>query len=123
MASRHGEETACASGWRRHIAAWQRSGESIRVYCLRHELSEASFHAWKSKFKRRDEQEAKGLGRAHEVRGALFAEVCVDALREDEGRCSFIEVRLGSGRSVRVWPGFDEETLARVLRVVENLPC
>jgi hypothetical protein len=33
-----------------HIMKWQRSGESIRSYCKRNELSEDSFYHWRKKY-------------------------------------------------------------------------
>lgn len=33
--------------WLRHVQGWQRSRLSVRDYCARHRLSEASFYAWR----------------------------------------------------------------------------
>lgn len=42
--------------WRRVLEQWRKSGDSIRGYCARHRLSEASFHAWRRELARRDRQ-------------------------------------------------------------------
>jgi hypothetical protein len=33
--------------WRRMLRQWQRSGLSIRAFCLEHNLAEPSFYAWR----------------------------------------------------------------------------
>ncbi len=42
--------------WREHMAAWEKSGQSVRGYCRAQELSEAAFHFWKRKLKRGEER-------------------------------------------------------------------
>jgi hypothetical protein len=49
----------------------------------------------------------------------LFAEVVV----ESPGGEAALEVVVGHGRRVRVHPGFDEATLARVVAVLERVSC
>jgi len=51
----------------------------------------------------------------------MFAEVPV-ALSVSEAN-SALEVVVRGGQVIRVWPGFDTETLARVLDVVERVGC
>jgi len=95
--------------WREHVAAWEKSGQSIRGYCRAQELSEAGFHFWKRELKRRDER------RASEARRPAFAEVRIAAVHE-----AFIEIVCGESRRIQVHPGFDEETLTRVIAAVER---
>ena len=40
--------------WRRWIAHWQTSGLSVSAFCARHDLSPASFYAWRRTLQRRD---------------------------------------------------------------------
>jgi transposase-like protein len=42
--------------WRRAMSAWQSSGLSVRQYCLRHDVTEASFYYWRRELQRRDAQ-------------------------------------------------------------------
>ena len=98
--------------WREHVSAWERSGESVRGYCQARGLSEGGFHFWKRKLKRHEE-----LG---VLRGSVpaFAEVRVSAAHV----AAFVSVVSGS-RRVHVHPGVDEETLARVIAVLERAGC
>lgn len=98
--------------WRGHMAAWEKSGQSIRGYCRAQEVSEAGFHFWKQELKRREER------RASETRRPAFAEVRITAAHE-----ASIEIVCGESRRIQVHPGFDEETLVRVLGVMERAAC
>ena len=101
--------------WRGHVKAQQRSGESIRGYCRAQGLSEALFHYWKRALKRREEAGCKLTAEAGAPR---FAEVKVSM---EPG--ASIEIAWGEVLRVRVHAGFDEETLARVLSVLERKGC
>ena len=105
--------------WRRQVAAWGRSGESVRGYCRAHGLTESGFHFWKGELKRRDAGASSGKSApvpSHEL-GTGFAEVRVAPSAAHE---ALIEIACAGTRRVRVYPGFDEETLARVLGVLER---
>lgn len=97
--------------WRGQVSAWERSGESVRVYCGSRGLSEASFYFWKRELKRRDAGASSGMS------APVFAEV---RLTPSAAREALIEIAFAGARRVQVHPGFDEETLARVLAVVER---
>jgi hypothetical protein len=98
--------------WREHVSAWERSGESVRGYCRTRGLSEAGFHFWKRRLKGRE-----GL---RVLKGSVpaFAEVRVTAVHE-----ASIEIVLSDARRIHVYPGVDEETLARVIAVLERAGC
>ena len=100
------------SYWRRHVALCESSGKSIVRYCRDAGLSVSTYHWWKGELKRRG---------AVATPMASFAEVRV-ALSGGAAPAG-IEVALGAERRIRVWPGFDGETLARVVRVLEGAPC
>ena len=94
--------------WRGHVEGWSTSGQSIRGYCQAQGVNEACFHYWKSALKTRDGQSADA--------GRLpFAEVRVTASDE-----ALLEVVVSGSRRVHVRPGFDAETLARVVAVLER---
>jgi hypothetical protein len=93
--------------WRRWIARWRASGLSVRAFCARHELAEASFYAWRRVLERR----------AAEGPGFVPVQVLADAT---PAPASALEVVLLDGRTVRVVPGFDAATLQRLLAVLEG---
>ena len=98
--------------WRGHIRKWASSGQTVVAYCRAHQLSKSAFHFWKSALKCRDARIAVS------AEPPAFAEVRIAARPE-----ASIEIAFGGGRRVQVHPGFDEETLARVLAVLERVAC
>lgn len=97
--------------WRRCLRLWQHSGLSIREFCARHHLAQASFYAWRRQLQQRD------------AAAAAFVEVHVVADEQPQPD-SPLEVALANGRCVRVPPGFDAATLRQLLAVLEEaLPC
>ena len=110
---RSGSRAEC---WRERIRACEASGLTIERYCRDHGLSASGYHGWKRELKRREAQAP--------LRGAsvpVFAEVRVTPPQAHEAVA--LEVVLPLGGRVRVYPGFDEATLARVLAVVERSGC
>ncbi len=100
------------SFWREHVARWVSSGQSILGYCRAQGLSEGCFHYWKSALRRREAQSVAGDG------PPVFAELKLGGTRE-----ACIEVHVGGARRVQVHPGFDADTLTRVLAVLERAGC
>jgi transposase-like protein len=114
------------------------SGLSGVEYCRRHGLKPRSLYRWRRIFSVADgvdalqDTPADTLGKAG-ILGAsesapVFAEVRVAALQvapDVAGRAANggVEVVLSGARRLRVAPGFDSETLARAVRVLESLPC
>lgn len=94
--------------WRDRLAAWRRSGLSVRAFCARHGLSQPSFYAWRRELAKRD--------------AARPAFVPVHVLPEP-ARQAALSVLLAGGRSIRVAPGFDVATLRQLLDVLEERPC
>src|SRR5579864_3879236 len=95
--------------WLQHILRWQRSRLSVRDYCDRLELSEASFHSWKRTLQQRgllaDTTPADARPPCAETAASvpLFLPVTV-AAEPGKGR---IELVLPDGWTVRVAAGFD----------------
>lgn len=98
--------------WRVHVGLCKRSGKSIVQYCRDAGVPVSTYHWWKGELKRR------GAARAQHP---VFAEVRV-ALPVDPAP-ALIEVAVGEELRIRVWPGFDAETLAGVVRVLEAISC
>lgn len=108
--------------WRGHVGAQPASGLTIEGYCVAHGLKRRTFHRWRRRFKR-EAQDSNGMGRESKVRcETAFAEVFVTA-REAPRAESAIEVVLRGERRVWVAAGFEEETLRRLVAVLESLPC
>ena len=112
--------------WRGHVVRQASSGESVRAFCAARGLAESSFHYWKRELKRRDgESSVRGAsdrpscGRKDSA--GLFAELALGGM--PALAAAPLEVVLGNDRRVRVRPGFDGETLRRVVAVLEALPC
>jgi hypothetical protein len=126
--------------WRQVVADWSGSGLSKVAFCRKQGLSPSAFHWWRGELARRDATKsvhsvrpcsAKELGRETKAKPAFVAVRVAEGAsggsaereREDGGIEGGVEVVLGSGRRVRVSSGFDTEVLARVVGVLEGLPC
>ena len=97
--------SATADRWRKMIQQHRGSELSVAAFCRRAGVSQPSFYAWRQK-----------------LRGEVtFAEVKV--LREPAMEAGGIELRLPGDRCVVVRPGFDRQTLADVLAVLESGSC
>jgi transposase len=96
--------------WRRLIQLWKNSGLSVRAFCARHQITQASFYAWRRELHQRD---------------AATTFVPVRVVTDDQPTSSTpIEILLAGGRSVRITPGFDPATLRQLLVVLqEGPPC
>ncbi|MHC4481041.1 MAG: IS66 family insertion sequence element accessory protein TnpA [Planctomycetota bacterium] len=122
--------------WREVVAEWSRSGLTQTAFCRERGLSLASFHWWKRELVRRDggrspKQQAQG-GKSSRtgtrgflpvrVVGAHECEAAGAQERPRDGQTG-LEVVLGNGRRVRVGCEVDGELLAKVVTVLEGLPC
>ena len=108
--------------WRRQVSSQAASGLSVREYCRRERLSEASFYAWRRELPRRRStcQKSRPAGAAHSAypdRGpdapcgvGAFLPVTVVSGHEPA-----LEVALPRGIVVRVWPGASAALLRDML--------
>lgn len=105
-----------------HVEAQAESGLTVQDYCFAHGLPVHTFHNWRRRLKKTTPVPD---GRAIESRvpaKPVFAEVLV-VLPECLSPASVVEVVLRGERRLRVEPGFDEETLRRLVGLLESLPC
>lgn len=123
--------------WRDRIAAWRESGLSQQAFCRAHGLSESTLSHWKSELAKRDAVQAPpaiaGQGTASESAAAgssgtlRWAEVRWPAVGaekpEPASASSGFEIVLPRGWSVRLGPGFEAESLRRLLTVLEERSC
>jgi hypothetical protein len=107
--------------WRDAIRRWQASGQTIRGFCRERNLSEAAFHAWRRTIARRDGRAAPATS---PERRPTFVPLRLTpaAAAASADRQAPLELVLGSGRIVRVSPGFDAATLQALLAALEEQP-
>lgn len=102
--------------WRELIAGQAGSGLSVRAWCLRQEVSEASFYAWRRELARRDAATG-GVPR--------FAEVVVRDPSDSAAPVAaegLLQIHLGDAR-LEVPAGFDSTTLRTVLQLLRGESC
>ena len=98
--------------WRRLVGQWRNSGLSVRAFCVEQGLSEPSFYAWRRILAERD--------------GATVPFVPLTVTPEPgsatagDGSAGALELVLNAGRRLRIGPGFDGPTLARLLALLEE---
>src|SRR4051795_3281535 len=93
--------------WRRVLARWRRSGLSVRAFCQAEGVSEPSFYAWRRKLDQGD----------HKKPAFLPVHVITEGAAEPAK--GGIEIVLTNGRCLRVGPGFDPDTLVKVVHLLE----
>ena len=132
-----------ASERRRHWEAlmdrWREGGQTVRAFCRAEGVRESAFFFWRRKLARGDRPAtANGSGaKASPATPAVrapkrllpqhspapsFLPVRVVEPSLTEAACG-VEIIFAHGRAVRVLPGFDRQTLADVLAVLEVRPC
>ncbi|MEN6495789.1 MAG: hypothetical protein ABFD16_16025 [Thermoguttaceae bacterium] len=125
--------------WEEVMRRWRESGKAVRAFCRDEGVRESAFYFWRRELARRDGQ---GVGNAIRAQASLatpsarspqqrsrwdgptpsFLPVRVVEPRRTEGPGG-VEIVLEQGRTVRVPVGFDRQTLADVLAVLEVRPC
>ncbi|MGA9672653.1 MAG: transposase [Terracidiphilus sp.] len=96
--------------WRELVSEQLSSGQTVAAFCRERGIRAAQFYDWKK--------------RIREGEAAKFVEVKVKQPSEQPkaapGHHPAIEVRLNSGRSLVVEPGFDSSHLRSLLAVLET---
>jgi len=103
--------TERARYWSEMLRAWQRSGLSQAEFCRQRGVNAGTFVWWKRQLQKRAGDAPKRRGRPRQ-----FVEVRLAGTPS----ASMYEVVLPRGRSIRVSPQFDPETLSRLIPVVES---
>jgi hypothetical protein len=125
-----------AAEWARLIDQWRASGLSLPAFCSQQGLKRGTMQNWvyKTPLKQAVEQarlQARSAGTLRQdplpppVPSPAFlpihiAELAATTPVPDR---TGVEVVLGPGRRIVIAPGFDPETLRRVVAVLEDLPC
>jgi hypothetical protein len=116
-----------ARRWAQHIEGWKASGLTQRAYCERESISYDTFKRWRLRVRGERSRRAAPtrfvpmrVGTASRAR-ALPPESTRESGRGAAGRG--VEIRLASARSIILGGEFDEVALARLIRLLEVLPC
>ena len=92
--------------WRGTVAAWRKSGQSVRAFCLEHDVPEASFYSWRQTLRERDRQCQAVPAQAASQPTLVPLRVVPDAV---------LEVVLPTGLLLRVPVGADATVVATLV--------
>ena len=126
--------------WEEAMRRWKESGQSVRVFCHNEGVRESAFYFWRRELVQRSHRTEVANGsrpqaspvttashsseraspRHSSVPSFLPVRVVADVAAEAAGG---VEIILAHGCTVRVRSGFDRQTLADVLAVLEVRPC
>ncbi len=107
--------------WRERILEWAESGLAQVEFCHEHGLSLDEFRRYRTRLSRPAKAAPRQRSkRCTPVRPA-FVEVTVSEPAKHETPA--LAVQLANGRSISVRPGFDRDTLAALVAVLEGRPC
>ncbi len=107
--------------WRERILQWAESGLAQVEFCREHGLSLDEFRRYRSRLSRPAKAAPRKTNKRCTRARPAFVEVTVSEPAERE--TPTLAVRLANGRSITVRPGFDRDTLAALVAVLEGLPC
>lgn len=103
--------------WRRIVTRQPASGLSIRDWCERHEVTEASFYAWRRTLAHR------GLLRSATARKHQARLVAVEVAQGPNTSVGNVPLRLViDGFRIEIASGFDEDALRRLISVLREVP-
>jgi transposase-like protein len=105
--------------WLELIRRWQRSQSTIREFCERHQVSEASFFSWRRVLRERGLLDEPMTSKNSGETPAFVKLTTLDA----EPMASPIELVLNQRRLLRVRPGFDADLLLQLVRLLEEPGC
>jgi transposase-like protein len=142
MAKPERRDPAKEAFWRRMLLRFGRSKSTVRDFCFEHELSEANFYAWRREIARRDREAPGSSAATARSSAAATSPVFVNVRVPDAGLAALgipkasssaipnaagatIEVILSKpgtsgGRRLLVRPGFDADSLRRLLPLLES---
>jgi transposase-like protein len=112
-------DTAKQSRWLELIRRWQRSQSTIREFCERHHVSEASFFSWRRVLRERGLLD-EPMSAKTSVDAPAFVKLTTVVA---EPTVSPIELVLNQRRLLRVRPGFDADMLLELVRLLEEPVC
>jgi transposase len=93
--------------WRSTIGQWKQSGLSIRAFCARRQLTQASFYAWRRELAKRDQA------------GSPTLKFLPIHLRADP----LLEIALPDGLVVRAPAAIEPTAVAALVRALRATSC
>jgi hypothetical protein len=110
--------------WERHLEGWRASGLTQEAYCREQGLSFTTFARWRNRINRQRKVARAAPARLIPVT-VKTAPVPQTSTPNTitQNNSGHIEIRLGNGRAIALGVAFDEDDLARVVRLLEALPC
>lgn len=108
-----------AREWRALVAEWVTSGEAAADFSTRKGVTAHNFARWRRRFGVRTASPPGSKSTAISARPPAFSEVHAPT-PSPRAAGDRVEVILRGGRRVRVWPGFDADTVARLVAVLEK---
>jgi transposase len=126
MANRRQPDPRKEHQWRRILANWQRSGQTVRVFCAQHGLLEQSLYSWRRIIAQRDQEagqlrQQQGSNTTEAAKPPRFVPVHVTPPAVTAISAP-LEIVLPGGRTVRVAVGFDLATLRQLLVLLREMP-
>jgi transposase-like protein len=126
--------------WEEIVRRCRESGQSVRAFCRAEGLRESAFYFWRRELAQHSQRADKASDSRPETppampaahlpkrqsphQGAMPSFLPVRVLEPSVAEAAHgVEIILGQGRTVRVRAGFDRQTLADVLAVLEVRPC
>jgi lambda repressor-like predicted transcriptional regulator len=115
--------------WADLVSQWRASGLSQKEFCRRRDISDRALNNWLYKSPYRERVARILAARSQDkidLETPRFLPVTVLSATPDadsQASCATIEVVLKSGSRIAVTPGFDAETLRRVVAVLEARTC
>jgi len=125
--------------WEEVVRRWEQGGQSVRAYCRAEGVKESAFYFWRRELSRRRKPDAASGSRPSVSRPTAASQLPQRVSPSGRRVASFlpvhvvegcamesshgVEIVLAQGRTVRVRAGFDRQTLADVLAVLEARPC
>ena len=107
---------------RQHVKAQAESGLTVQDYCFAHGLKAHNFYNWRRRVRVEEQGPDETGGEPRACASPAFAELRVGS-RAHFPEARAVEVLLAGERRLRVSPGFDGETLRRLVSLLESLPC
>ena len=107
--------------WEEVMRRWREGGQTVRAFCHAENLRESAFYFWRRGLTRRGRRAPKlAAAIANDTPSFLPVHLVKPSATE---AAQGVEIVLAQGRTVRVRAGFDRQTLAEVLAVLEAEPC
>ena len=125
--------------WLDILSKWEATGETARAFCRANEINSNNFHWWKRVLRDRGKWPLKqastvSVGDTFSVEKPVFSEIqlkrhapshCNDFDKggESSRHSCGIHMTVRDHYRLEIAAGFDEDTLKRLLTVLETAPC